>query len=68
MSSVLDWLYSNANEYGFNVARIVARGISTGGYYAIRVAHIHAEQLFAVAAQGGSCHNMFDAAWIAVAQ
>jgi poly(3-hydroxybutyrate) depolymerase len=64
MSSVLDWVYSNASECGFNIARIVARGISTGGYYAIRVAHTHAEQLFAVAAQGGSCHHMFDAAWI----
>jgi pimeloyl-ACP methyl ester carboxylesterase len=40
------------------------RGISTGGYYAIRIAHTHAEHLFAVAAQGGSCHHMFDAAWI----
>jgi len=64
MSSVLDWVYSTASERGFNIARIVARGISTGGYYAIRIAHTHAEHLFAVAAQGGSCHHMFDAPWI----
>jgi hypothetical protein len=64
MSSVHDWVTENAIEYGFNIARIVARGISTGGYYAIRIAHTHAEHLFAVAAQGGSCHHMFDAAWI----
>ena len=64
MGSVLDWLTANAIEYGFNIARIVARGISTGGYYAIRIAHTHAEHLFAVAAQGGSCHHMFDAEWI----
>ena len=64
MSSVLDWVSSNASEYGLNIARIVARGISTGGYYAIRIAHTHAERLFAVVAQGGSCHHMFDVAWI----
>jgi Esterase FrsA-like len=64
MSSVLDWVTSNASEYGFNLARVVARGISTGGYYAIRIAHTHREQLFAVAAQGGSCHHMFDPSWI----
>jgi hypothetical protein len=64
MSSVLDWVTSNASEYGFNLARVVARGISTGGYYAIRIAHSHREQLFAVAAQGGSCHHMFDPSWI----
>jgi hypothetical protein len=47
MSSVLDWVAANASEYGFNPARILARGISTGGYYAFRVAHTHADRLFA---------------------
>jgi len=65
MSSVLDWVTANASEYGFNPARIVARGISTGGYYAFRIAHTHADRLFAVVAQGGGCHHMFDADWIA---
>ena len=64
MSSVLDWVKSNAAEYGFNLAKIVARGISTGGYYAMRIAHTHADHLFAVVAQGGGCHHMFDAEWI----
>ena len=64
MSSVLDWVVANSAEYGFNVSRIVARGISTGGYYAMRIAHTHADRLFAVAAQGGGCHYMFDAEWI----
>ena len=65
MSSVLDWVTANASEHGFNPARIVARGISTGGYYAFRIAHTHADRLFAVVAQGGGCHHMFDADWIA---
>ena len=64
MSSVLDWVKSSAAEYGFDLTRIVARGISTGGYYAMRIAHTHADQLFAVVAQGGGCHHIFDKEWI----
>jgi hypothetical protein len=44
--------------------KILARGISTGGYYALRIAHTHADRLFAVVAQGGGSHHMFDAGWI----
>ncbi len=63
MSSVLDWVAAAA-EYSFDTTKILARGISTGGYYAMRIAHTHADRLFAVVAQGGGCHYMFDAAWI----
>ena len=42
----------------------MARGVSTGGYYAMRIAHTHADRLFAVVAQGGGCHHLFDAGWI----
>lgn len=64
MSSILDWVVDNAVLHGVDPTRIVARGISTGGYYAFRVAHTHAERLFAVVAQGGGCHHMFNADWI----
>lgn len=64
MSSVLDWVAANATAYGFDLSRVLARGISTGGYYAMRIAHTHADRLFAVVAQGGGCHYMFDADWI----
>ena len=64
MTSVLDWVASMAQQYGFDVTRVIARGISTGGYNAFRVAHTHADRLFAVVAQGGACHHMFDPAWI----
>ena len=64
MSSVLDWVAALASEYGFDLTKVVARGISTGGYYALRIAHTHADRLFAVVAQGGGCHHMFDPAWI----
>ena len=64
MSSVLNWVSAHAIEYGFDTEKVVARGISTGGYYAMRVAHTHADRLLAVVAQGGGCHYMFDSAWI----
>jgi len=64
MSSVIDWVTANASRYEFNLKKVIARGISTGGYYAFRIAHTHADRLLAVVAQGGGCHHMFDAAWI----
>ncbi len=64
MSSVLDWVAAGAGTYGFDTSKVIARGISTGGYYAMRIAHTHADRLFAVVAQGGGCHHMFDPGWI----
>jgi len=64
MSSILDWIAVAAKEYRFDLSKVVARGISTGGYYAMRIAHSHADRLFAAVAQGGGCHHMFDAEWI----
>ncbi len=64
MSSMLDWVEANASNYGFDPMRVVARGISTGGYYAFRIAHTHGDRLFAAVAQGGGSHHMFDGAWI----
>ena len=64
MSSVLDWVESNGAPYNFNLKQICARGISTGGYYAMRIAHTHADRLLAVVSQGGGAHHMFDPEWI----
>ena len=63
-SSVLDWIDGQSSQYSFNSSRIVARGMSTGGYNAMRIAHTHADRLFAVVAQGGGSHYMFDPQWI----
>lgn len=63
-SSVLDWIDENKSRYGFDTSRIMARGISTGGYYAMRIAHTHADRLLAVVAQGGASHHVFDPDWI----
>jgi hypothetical protein len=35
MSSVIDWVVDMAQIYGLDVGKIVARGISTGGYYGL---------------------------------
>ena len=64
MSSVVDWVLAHAGEYDLDQTKIIARGISTGGYYAFRIAHTEADRLFAVVAQGGGSHHMFDADWI----
>ena len=60
-TSVLDWV---ATEPDLDPSRMVARGVSTGGYHAFRLAHTHAERLAGVVAQGGGSHHMFDQAWI----
>lgn len=64
MTSVLDWVGANASTLHLDAETVLARGISTGGYYAFRIAHTHAERLVGVAAQGGGSHHMFDADWI----
>lgn len=63
-SSVFDWIDAQKNHYSFDTGKIVARGVSTGGYNAMRIAHTHADRLFAVVAQGGGSHHMFDPEWI----
>ena len=64
MGSIFDWLDSESTYLKLNPRQIVARGISTGGFYAIRAAHVNADRLLAAVAQGGGCHYMFDANWI----
>ncbi|KAF2811884.1 alpha/beta-hydrolase [Mytilinidion resinicola] len=47
-SSVFEWIAGNAEKYSFDSGKVVARGVSTGGYYAMRIAHTHADKLLAV--------------------
>ena len=61
-SSLLDWI---ATQPYLDTKKVTARGVSTGGYYAMRIAHTHAERLVGVVSQGGGCHDMFHPAWIA---
>ncbi|KAH7064414.1 Alpha/Beta hydrolase protein [Paraphoma chrysanthemicola] len=64
-----DRLYSSLFEWMDTQTLLDAKkraiwAFSTGGYYAIRVAHTHAERLAGVVALGGGCHYMFDPRWL----
>ena len=65
-SSVLDWLASSSGgrEKGIDPSKIIVWGFSTGGYYALRIAHTHASQLLGSVSLGGGCHHMFDREWL----
>ncbi|PHH67642.1 hypothetical protein CDD80_682 [Ophiocordyceps camponoti-rufipedis] len=60
-SSLLDWLDSRADV---DSRRVIFEGFSTGGFYAIRLAHTHRERVLGVVALGGGCHHMFDRRWL----
>ncbi|KAF2478212.1 alpha/beta-hydrolase [Lindgomyces ingoldianus] len=60
-SSLFDWI---AQQPGIDQQKIAIWAFSTGGYYAIRVAHTHASKLAGVVALGGGCHHMFDPEWL----
>jgi dipeptidyl aminopeptidase/acylaminoacyl peptidase len=63
-SSVLDWIHQ---QDWVDRKKIVAWGVSCGGYYAMRIAHTHKDRLAGVVAHGGGCHHMFDPEWLEVA-
>lgn len=63
--SVLAWIGSTGRtQFSLNRSIIFARGISTGSYYALRVAHTHADQLRGVIAQGTWCHYALSPSWL----
>tara|TARA_R110002003_G_scaffold189_1_gene14701 strand:- start:26568 stop:27830 length:1263 start_codon:yes stop_codon:yes gene_type:complete len=60
-SSLFDWI--DAQEV-LDSGKTAIWAFSTGGYYAIRVAHTHADRLAGVVALGGGCHHMFSPTWL----
>jgi pimeloyl-ACP methyl ester carboxylesterase len=60
-SSLFDWV---GQQEGIDQEKVAIWAFSTGGYYAIRVAHTHADKLAGVVALGGGCHHMFDREWL----
>ncbi|RDI81329.1 Arylacetonitrilase [Venturia inaequalis] len=60
-SSLLDWLDS---EEKIDSKKLCVWAFSTGGYYAIRLAHTHPDRLAGVVALGGGAHHMFDPEWL----
>ncbi|RDW81927.1 alpha hydrolase-14 [Coleophoma cylindrospora] len=60
-TALLDWMQK---ENSFDMQKVMVWGLSTGGYYAVRIAHTHRERLVGVIAQGAGTHYFFDADWI----
>jgi pimeloyl-ACP methyl ester carboxylesterase len=60
-TAVLDWM---AAQGSFDMGNVMVWGLSTGGYYAIRVAHTHRERLRGVVAQGAGTHWFFERGWV----
>lgn len=60
-SSVLDWI---STQREVDNRRVVVWGFSTGGYYALRIAHTHADRLLGSVSLGGGAHFMFDREWL----
>ncbi|KAK3311511.1 Alpha/Beta hydrolase protein [Chaetomium strumarium] len=60
-TSLLEWM---AKDGRFDVRRVMVWGLSSGGYYAVRIAHTHKDQLVGSVAQGAGCHYFFDREWL----
>ncbi len=61
-TSLLAWM---GRDGRFDMRRVMVWGLSCGGYYAVRIAHTHREQLAGCVAQGAGCHYFFDREWLA---
>jgi pimeloyl-ACP methyl ester carboxylesterase len=60
-SSILDWI--DAQDY-LDSSKIIAWGLSAGGYYAIRLAHTHHSRLLGVIGQGAGTHHFLSREWL----
>ncbi|KAK7424112.1 hypothetical protein QQX98_000722 [Neonectria punicea] len=60
-SSVFDWM---ERDNRFDMRRVLCWGLSSGGYYAVRIAHTHKDRLLGCIAQGAGCHYFYDRDWI----
>lgn len=59
--SLLEWMGGDGR---FDMARVMVWGLSSGGYYAVRIAHTHADRIVGSIAQGAGCHYFFDREWL----
>jgi hypothetical protein len=60
-SSILDWIGDTAC---LDEKKVVAWGLSAGGYYAIRLAHTHRGRLRGSVAHGAGVHHYIGAEWL----
>jgi dienelactone hydrolase len=57
----LDWIKAQPE---FNHRKVIAWGLSAGGYYAIRLAHTHAGRLAGAVGHGAGTHHYIGAEWL----
>jgi len=60
-SSILEWI---ASQEQFNSRKVIAWGLSAGGYYAIRLAHTHASSLAGSVGHGAGTHHYIGREWL----
>ena len=60
-TSILDWI---EKEPYLNENKVIAWGLSAGGYYAIRVAHTHHNMLIGSIGQGAGAHHWLGREWL----
>lgn len=66
LTAILDWIESRAST--LNPERTGVLGMSTGGYWAAKVAHTHRDRLRVAIDHGGPAHHAFEEGWISTAQ
>jgi pimeloyl-ACP methyl ester carboxylesterase len=59
--AVFDWL---ATQKNFDPRKVGVWGYSTGGYWAVKVAHVYKDKLACAVSQGGPVHYAFELDWI----
>jgi pimeloyl-ACP methyl ester carboxylesterase len=60
-SSILDFI---AETPDLDERRVIAWGLSAGGYYAIRLAHTHRERLLGAVGHGAGTHHYIGREWL----
>jgi alpha-beta hydrolase superfamily lysophospholipase len=60
-TSLIEWIEAQG---ALNKQKICVWAFSTGGYYAIRLAHTHPDKFAGVVALGGGCHYLFEEDWL----
>jgi esterase FrsA len=63
--AVLDWI---GHQPRFDPARVGYWGASTGGYWAVKIAHAQRDRLACAVSHGGCVHHAFEPDWIEAAQ
>jgi esterase FrsA len=59
--AVLDWIATRKELDG---KRVACWGYSTGGYWAVKVAHVYKDRVACVVSHGGPVHYAFEPDWI----